>query len=488
MHSIVKMARSFWLPLSIFLLFLILCIYRLPETYAVNGDMARDSLQSLRILKSRDITFIGPPLSIGQLGTHVTYFSSAIYYIGALGLAISGLSLLGPVILIALFNASAVFPLYQLIKQKTTDPFLHLLGLLVYVTNPIAVLYSRLFWNPSPLIGLGIWGLYFLGRSPIAFGIIAALAVYFHYFGVLLLIYGVIQYLSKKQHKECLRAVLSAALCISPFLLFEIRNKFYLTSSFLFNITHSSSFSPNFWHEKAIFFLEMPFHLLGLLHDPFSLRLLSIGGVAMWAGMSIWIFVGIKNKKRPEFWYVVAAAITTALASQTYIRIQYFFIAFGAVWTLHGIQQKRFQKAFLVAIILLQSLNTAHALSSPVHVAQGEAFPTISQLEEVSRYIAAERQNGKSVNITENIRGDARAIYVRYFLEKNNLPDLSSELDYQHVDELFVLTPSLEKTVTENRWEFTASGNTHLESSEGIGQWYILKFVKPHALPSTAKE
>ena len=148
--------KTYLLPSLACLLFLFLCLYRLPDTYAVNGDMARDSLQSLRILKSKDITFIGPPLSIGQLGTRVTYFSSAIYYIGALGLALSGLSVLGPVVLIALLNASAVFPLHQLIKRKTTDRFLHLLGLLAYITSPIVVMYSRLFWNPSPLIGLGL--------------------------------------------------------------------------------------------------------------------------------------------------------------------------------------------------------------------------------------------------------------------------------------------------------------------------------------------
>lgn len=229
--------KTHLLPLVACLLFLFLCLHRLPDTYAVNGDMARDSLESLRILKSKDITFIGPPLSIGQLGTRVTYFSSAIYYLGAIGLVISGLSVLGPVVLIALLNASAIFPLHYLIKQKTTDQFLQMLWLLAYITSPIVVMYSRLFWNPSPLIGLGIWGLFFLNRSPILFGIIAAMAVYFHYFGIWLFFFGLSFYLYKRRRLDCIKAVLAWGLCISPFLLFEIRNKFYLTSSFLFNIT-----------------------------------------------------------------------------------------------------------------------------------------------------------------------------------------------------------------------------------------------------------
>ena len=176
---------------------------------------------------------------------------------------------------------------------------------------------------------------------------------------------------------------------------------------------------------------------------------------------------------------MLIGALTTSFASQSYIRIQYVFITFGAIWMFNVFVSKHLQKAFLIALILLQTMNTAYAISAPVHVAQGEPFPTISQLEEVSKYIAKSHQEGKSVNITENIRGDARAIYLRYFLEKNKVPDLRSELDYQHVDELYVLTPSLEKTKQENRWEFTASGNTDIAASHKVGQWYVLKFVRP---------
>lgn len=466
-------------PSICFLLFLFLCFYRLSETYAVNGDMARDSLQSLRILQSKDITFIGPPVSVGQLGTHITYFSSLIYYIGALGLAISGYSVLGPVVLIALINATAVFPLFQILRDRSRDQFMQFLGLLAYTTNPIIVVYSRLFWNPSPLIGLGIWGVYFLERSAFLFGIVAGVAVYFHYFGIALFIFGMVSYIQKKDRKSFL-ILLSTWICVmSPFILFEIRNKFYLTLSFVANITQGNGFIVSTWSEHVRFFLEMPVHILGLLPDPFAMRFLVIENAAMWIGLAVWIFVTVKNKRNSMFAYSVAVAALTACASASYIRIQYFFVALGSLWLLRGFGSAQTKKSFLVAIILLQSLNTSYALTSPVHVAKGEAFLTLSQLEEVSNYIKKTHESGKAVNITENIRGDARAQYIRFFLEKNELKDLKNELEYQNLDELYVLTPSREKTYRENRWEFTVGGATELVDEYEIAQWKVLKFQKP---------
>ena len=479
MHGLRKVLLKQPLPILCYLLFLFLCLYRLPSTYAVNGDMARDSLQSLRILRSKEITFIGPPLSVGQLGTHVTYFSSAIYYLGALGLATSGFSVLAPIIMIAIINASAIFPLFQIMKSKSNDTFVQFLGLLIYVTNPIVVLYSRLFWNPSPLIGLGVWGTYFLGRSAILFAVIAAVSVYFHYFGVVFFIFGLVFYLKKKDYRNSLVMLSTWILVLSPFLLFEIKNKFYLTLSFIANATQGKSTLVSTWQEHTRFFLEMPIHVLGLMQDPFALRILTTGTAAMWIGLALWIFVGMNNRKNVAFYFIIVVAMLTALASTSYIRIQYFFVALGCISLLKGYGLVRVKKGFLVAIILLQSLNTVYAVTRPVHVAKNEAFLTISQLEDVSGYIIKTHKIGKSFNITENIRGDARAQYLRFFLEKNRLQDLKSELEYQHLDELYVLTPSLQKTFNENRWEFTAGGASELVDVYEIAQWKVLKFQKP---------
>jgi len=383
------------------------------------------------------------------------------------------------VIIIALMNASAVFPLFQVVRSRSKDTFVQFLGLLTYVTSPVVVLYSRLFWNPSPLIGLSIWGGYFLGRSAFLFAIIAAVAVYFHYFGVLLFLFGSVFYIRKKDYRNTLILLSTWLFVMSPFLLFEIRNKFYLSTSFIANAAQGNGTLLSTWQEHVRFFLEMPIHILGLLPDPFAWRLLTIGSAAMWIGFVIWLVLAVKNKKNSAFLFIFGVAVVTSLASNSYIRIQYFFVGFGALWLLKGFVSQKIVKGMLVAIILLQSVNTVYGVTRPVHVAKNEPFLTISQLENVSRYIIKTHKTGKAVNITENIRGDARAQYMRFFLEKDQLSDLRNELDYQNLDELYVLTPSIQKTFKENRWEFTAGGATELVNMYEIGQWKVLKFQKP---------
>jgi hypothetical protein len=78
-------------PTILFLM--VLCVvsivvytYNLRELSWFEGDSARDTLRSLQILRNREITTIGPPLSFGLYGMREIYFGSLIYYLGALGL------------------------------------------------------------------------------------------------------------------------------------------------------------------------------------------------------------------------------------------------------------------------------------------------------------------------------------------------------------------------------------------------------------------
>ena len=192
--------RLFTLVLVPILFFFLLSLTNLKSQYSFKEDPARDTLASLRILRSKEITMIGPPLSLGQNGLRETYFSSAIYYLGALGLFVSGGNPIGPVVLIALINASALIPLFLILQRRKYSDVNIFLIMLLYVTNPIVINYSRILWNPSPLIGIGMWGVYAFSRSPIIFGLIGGLALYFHYFGVLMFMSGVALYAVSYTH------------------------------------------------------------------------------------------------------------------------------------------------------------------------------------------------------------------------------------------------------------------------------------------------
>ena len=103
-----KMKNFFYL---IFIIFVALFFYtfNLRYTYFFSGDMARDTLASLRILNSKEITAIGPPLSFGQYGTREIYFSSLTYYAGALSLSFFNKDVLGPIYVNIFFNDIGYF-------------------------------------------------------------------------------------------------------------------------------------------------------------------------------------------------------------------------------------------------------------------------------------------------------------------------------------------------------------------------------------------
>src|SRR5690606_15928936 len=112
MKVIENFFKRFWIPLVAILVFIILCIYNLENQYPFNGDSARDTLESLRILQTKEITLIGPPLSLGLNSTREVYFSSVIYYVTALALFISHNSIIATVVVMAVINASGIIPLY----------------------------------------------------------------------------------------------------------------------------------------------------------------------------------------------------------------------------------------------------------------------------------------------------------------------------------------------------------------------------------------
>lgn len=367
-------------------------------------------------------------------------------------------------------------PLYFLLKEKKLK--LKEIGIVLslYITNPIVVMYSRILWNPSPLIGLGLWAVFFLQRSAIVFGIIAGVSFYFHYFALILAIWGGVFYIKEKKYISLLKSIIAFILTLSPFALFEIKNKFYLTQSFIFNLQNTQE-SVSFY-ERITFFLQTPVQLLGMINDPFNTRLIEISGLAILVGSVLWILISKKNIRNIHFYLFLFACILTAFASSSYIRIQYLFISIGA-FIAYCINPKRLLvKYLLIFIILLQSINTFYMVSERAKQYNNDSFPTIAELELASDTIQKLHVHGKTFNITENITGDARALYLRFFLERDKMNDLNSELQYENLEELYVLTPSLHKTIEEERWEFTATKDLRLTKQIPIGEFILLHYTE----------
>lgn len=474
--SFLKKRKPHLILIVSIVIFIFLTTYNIKNQYVFNNDQSRDTLASLRILKSGEITLVGPPLSFGQSGLKKTYFSSLIYYQSALSLYLSNNSVIAPIIFIIIINASGIIPLVLLLrKQKKSLSEISVLTAL-YVTNPVVINYSRIMWNPSPLIGLGLWGLYALNVSPIMFGVVVGIAIYFHYFSAILLIFGLSVYGIKKQFVSMFKTVMAFVAMLLPFLVFEVKNNWYLTQSFFYNLRNAPT--ETLLQNKLAILIEIPSHILGLGGDFFGGQLIDATSYLYLVGLFLWVIFYLKNRRNSYFYFFLLAAVLTAIASESVVRLQYLLIALGALFVSSINIKSKVAKMFVMGLLVLQIVNTTYSITRSVYDIVGNNALTLKQLERVNSEIKNLHTQGKKFNITENVSGDARAMYLRFFLERDGIVDLQDEFHYENLEELYVITPSKNKTMTENRWELTATKGLKIVENIPIDSFRLLKYAQ----------
>jgi hypothetical protein len=101
----------------------------------------------------------------------------------------------------------------------------------------------------------------------------------------------------------------------------------------------------------------------------------------------------------------------------------------------------------------------------------------LERVEEISNAIVEDNPTGR-YNVTENILGDARSLSFRFYLLRDAEVKPQPVEIYDSIDTLYVITPSLERTLEEGRWEFSASGPKEIAWEKSFGDLKLFKFVK----------
>jgi 4-amino-4-deoxy-L-arabinose transferase-like glycosyltransferase len=145
------------------LLFLILLVasflrlYRIADYMTFLGDEGRDAIAVKRIIVDHKFRLIGPVTSIGNM-----YLGPLYYYLITPAMFISGLSPLGPAVMVALLGIATVGLLWWAGREWFDRP-VGLLAAFLYSISPVVLIYSRSSWNPNvmPFFAfLTIWGLW----------------------------------------------------------------------------------------------------------------------------------------------------------------------------------------------------------------------------------------------------------------------------------------------------------------------------------------
>lgn len=462
---------------------IILCFINIDRTYLLIEDTARDSVRIIQIWQDKELTLIGPPASLGQRSVREFYLGSLSYYLGILGLAATNFEVWGAVLGQVLIFVSSIPILYLLLEDylKVKNP---ILGTLIYVISPLTLTHMRFYWNPNAIIGLSTWFWFLTLKKKskifeqILSGILLGLIFNFHYFAVIPIFFWLIYLIFQKKIRKTFLTFAGFVVGASPIWIFELRNKFFLTKTLLFNLGNLTSNKFSLVHLAESLY-RFPLAILGIkpleivypaLFEP---TLQMIFGILLILAI---VFACLRSNTRERFLFILAiiSSIVTGLVSGGSFFGRYIFGLYPIfIW----IVIKAFEKISWIWVILIPIMLITDYKIISFRPEANINYVGIDILEEASLLIKSDVKN-ETYNLSENIYGDAQARGLRYFVLKNVEKKPENEISYEHLDSLYVLTPNLEKTIKDNRYEYYAPNLTKIAWVKDLGELKLYKFSK----------
>ena len=253
-----RVAHYLWLIIAVVLIFAVffLRFYRLSEYLMFLSDQGRDAIVLKRLVTLEKLVFVGPTTSIGNVFTGPFY-----YYLVAPFMFLSGLHPVGPALGIAFMNSLGLVGVFLFVVKRFGRNvgliFLALAGL-----SATQIWQSRYSWNPNPVplftfLTLIVWQLA-IERKQLRYyilaGILFGLSLQLHYITIVILaplMFSLIkdifvyirlhvpktsQYIFLSIRNILTKILLFIGACIAtftPLILFEIKNHFVNTQTFL---------------------------------------------------------------------------------------------------------------------------------------------------------------------------------------------------------------------------------------------------------------
>jgi hypothetical protein len=209
-------------------------------------DQATSSSQVLDIVRKREPILIGPRFTLEYNGRY-TFFGPAPYYFQMIFLLLGDFEPIMSSYYFMLFSALMIFPLFLgmklLINQKAAFFMVIFYSLLPFFLN-----YSRFLWNPNsqfvllPLLVL-LMGIFHKKKNVLAFFILSlslGIILEFHYIFSLIILGLLIYYffILKLGIKYFLVFIAGIILGMSPLIVFDLRNHFYISQTIYLFIQH----------------------------------------------------------------------------------------------------------------------------------------------------------------------------------------------------------------------------------------------------------
>jgi len=239
-----------------------------------SGDQASFSIKALEIWRSKKPVLIGPPISINLHGRQI-FQGPAIYYFQLLFLLLGRFNPIMSSYLFMIFCALMIVPLYFGVKYLLNKGWA-LIFVTIYTLLPYYINFSRFLWNPTFQFSLLPFLILFMGLFKknknkwifFSLSFLLGILLQFHYQFILAIIGLFIYYLVslKANPKYVLLFILGLCIGFSPIILFELRNHFYNTSTFVLFLKNWSKLDkPGQGPYNAHYYLSLSFILLLVL-------------------------------------------------------------------------------------------------------------------------------------------------------------------------------------------------------------------------------
>lgn len=210
--------------------------YNLTDNYMFQGDQGRDALVVSNVFKNKDLVFIGPVTSIGNM-----YLGPFYYYFMLPFLFISYPNPIGPVYAIAALSVITVALIF-LITKKMFNLKMAILATLFFALSHSTIQLARFSWNPNPAPFFSILMFYFTylavkksSRYWLLVSLMFSILVQLHYVtllsflgATLIFLFELIKKIKLKKSKQLIKngilAIMIFLFSLTPLLLFDFKH------------------------------------------------------------------------------------------------------------------------------------------------------------------------------------------------------------------------------------------------------------------------
>ncbi len=468
---------------------LVLYTINLKGSLGFFDDTARDTIHVLEIVKQRELTLIGPPMSIGLFGIREVYFGSLALYIAAIGLLAGKLDVTGAIYPNIFFFTVSIYFFHKLVRYLTDSKKSQILSTILYALSPVTVTFARFFWNPNLTIPFSVFFWLLIVRKYsseprkvigyLCAGCIGGVMVNFHYVSLISVLFCILLFLFQRKIFYSIVVTLGFLVGSTPLILFELKHKFYLTNALLYNLTHRVSSQTV--GDKVLHFFSSTFTIVGIkpseithptiiMSTPFFYYIIA----CFITFLIITSFHRIPKKGRVFLIPILLLNLAAVAMSAGIYNVHYIFPAYPLfIWYI-GHLISSLNNRFLSALIIGLAAASSLLIPYDIHNIKKD-YLSITEIESIAQYIVHDNPN-PPYNMTENITGGAQAIPFRYILERDAKVPINDKTSYIGLKTLYVVTYDIQKTYRENRYEFYATPNKVLTKEVNFNEVKLYKF------------